>query len=187
MKNTSREAISRRNLLKTVGVGAISLTGSAVVSGVSAKEAQPSGEPSSEDKLQLGLPTYMFKNYDLDQTIAMAQRVAVPNICIRSNLLPLDASSGQYRIFNGLLLYQDRNFGHDGDDLTINGNDSLGMDVRGTIYLPDGDVKVNGNLGGLVMDQVISKTFDALGNGGDILALKEANYIFKFTAAGLVE
>ena len=103
------------------------------------------------------------------------------------NLLPLDASSGFYQIFNGLVIYQDRNFAYGGDDLTINGNASIGMDVRGTIYLPDGDVKVNGNLGGLVMDQVIAKTFDALGNGGDILALKDTDYIYKFTAAGLVE
>jgi hypothetical protein len=48
-------------------------------------------------------------------------------------------------------------------------------------------VKVNGNMGDLVMDQVISVTYDALGNGGDILALKDTNYIYQFTAAGLVE
>jgi hypothetical protein len=61
------------------------------------------------------------------------------------------------------------------------------MDVRGTVYLPDGDVKINGNLGALVMDQIIAQTFDALGNGGDMMALKEQDYIYKFTAAGLVE
>jgi hypothetical protein len=102
-------------------------------------------------------------------------------------LLPLSASSGLYKPYNGLLIYQDRDYGVDGDDLTINGNDSMGMDVRGTIYLPSGDVKINGNLGALVMDQVISVTYDALGNGGDILALKDTNYIYQFTAAGLVE
>ena len=37
------------------------------------------------------------------------------------------------------------------------------------------------------MDQVIAMTFDALGNGGDILALKDTDNIYKFTAAGLVE
>lgn len=102
-------------------------------------------------------------------------------------LLPLSATSGTYKPYNGLIIYQDRRFSPGGDDLTVNGNASLGMNVRGTIYLPSGDVKVNGNMGDLVMDQVISVTYDALGNGGDILALKDTNYIYQFTAAGLVE
>ena len=104
------------------------------------------------------------------------------------HLLPLDEPRGSWQsTWNGLLIYQDRDYGLDGDDLTINGNDSVGMDVRGTIYLPDGDVKVNGNLGDLVMDQVISQTYDALGNGGDILDLRDQDYVYQFTAAGLVE
>ncbi|MGI9577594.1 MAG: hypothetical protein ACR2OH_05315, partial [Microthrixaceae bacterium] len=103
------------------------------------------------------------------------------------NLLPLDMTSGGYKPFNGLIVYQDRNFEAGGADLTINGNASLGMDVRGTIYLPSGDVKVNGNQGALVMDQTIAMTYDVLGNQGNVLALKETNYIYQFTAAGLVE
>jgi len=39
----------------------------------------------------------MFKNYDLDQTITMAQRVAVKHICIRSNLLPMNSSTEQIK------------------------------------------------------------------------------------------
>jgi len=37
----------------------------------------------------------MFKHYDLDQTIAMARRVAVSHLCLRSNLLPLTAADDQ--------------------------------------------------------------------------------------------
>ncbi len=104
------------------------------------------------------------------------------------HLWPLDEPGGSWEsTWNGLIIYQDRAYAIDGDDLTINGHESVGMDVRGTIYLPDGDVKVNGDQGDLVMDQVISKTFVALGNGGDILALKDTDYIFQFRAAGLVE
>jgi hypothetical protein len=103
------------------------------------------------------------------------------------HLLPLKASSGDYQAYNGLVIYQDRAFSLGGDDLTVNGNDADGMDVRGTIYLPTGDVKINGNEGDLVIDQIIAMTFDALGNGGDILALKETEHIYQFTAAGLVE
>ncbi|MGD8487270.1 MAG: pilus assembly protein TadG-related protein [Chloroflexota bacterium] len=104
------------------------------------------------------------------------------------HLWPLDEPAGSWEsTWNGLIVYQDRDYGLDGDDLTINGNDSDGMDVRGTIYLPDGDVKINGNEGDLVMDQIIAQTYDAMGNGGDILALKEKDQIYQFTAAGLVE
>jgi hypothetical protein len=41
----------------------------------------------------LGLTTYMFKHYDLAETLAMARRVDVGRLCLRSNLLPLDASA----------------------------------------------------------------------------------------------
>ena len=37
------------------------------------------------------------------------------------------------------------------------------------------------------MDQIIAMTYVVNGNGGDILALKDKDHIFKVTAAGLVE
>jgi hypothetical protein len=104
------------------------------------------------------------------------------------HLWPLDvAETSPYATWNGLMIYQDRAFSYDGYDLTINGNDAAGMDVRGTIYLPTGDVRVNGDQGDLIMDQIISQTFLANGNGGEILALRDQDKIFKFTASGLVE
>ena len=103
-------------------------------------------------------------------------------------LMPLDApSTSSDATWNGLVIYQDRDLAIGGDDVTINGNASVGMDVRGTIYLPQGDVKVNGNAGELVMDQVIAWSIFASGNGGDILALKDNDNVYQFTAAGLVE
>jgi hypothetical protein len=104
------------------------------------------------------------------------------------HLWPLDEPAGtSWSPWNGLIVYQDRDYGLDGDDLTINGNDSVGMDVRGSIYLPKGDVKVNGNNGDLVMDQIIAVTYTVNGNDGDILALRDSDHIYKFNAAGLVE
>jgi hypothetical protein len=103
-------------------------------------------------------------------------------------LYPLmEPKSAWESTWNGLIVYQDRDYNIGGDDLTINGSSSLGMNVRGTIYLPDGDVKVNGAEGDLVMDQIISQTYYASGNSGDILALRDEDYIYQFTAAGLVE
>jgi hypothetical protein len=104
------------------------------------------------------------------------------------HLQPLDVPDSDWQAtWNGMIVYQDRDVAIGGDDLTVNGNDSVGMDVRGTIYLPDGDVKINGNNGDLVMDQIIAKAYVVNGNSGDILALRDQDRIFTFTAAGLVE
>jgi hypothetical protein len=62
------------------------------------------------------------------------------------------------------------------------------MAVRGTIYAPTGDVKVNGNDGQLTLDQVIASTFVVNGSpGSQILALNSEDYSFLFYGAGLVE
>jgi len=89
--------------------------------------------------------------------------------------------------FENIVIYQDRHYSVDGDDIWINGDDSDGMVVRGSIYAPNGDVKVNGNEGGVTLDQVIAWTFFASGNGGTILALDENDNVYQFNAAGLVE
>ena len=64
----------------------------------------------------------------------------------------------------------------------------LRMMVRGTIYVPTGDVKVNGSGGTLTMDQVIAWRFKVNGATGSIMrALNELDYVYLFRAAGLVE
>ena len=103
-------------------------------------------------------------------------------------LYPLmEPKSAWESTWNGLIVYQDRDYHVGRDDLTINGSAPLGMNVRGTIYLPDGDGRVVGAQGDLVMDQIISQTYHASGNSGDILALRDEDYIYQFTAVGLVE
>ena len=77
----SESAPTRRQMLGAGVLGAAALAGGA--------------EPARPHALTLGLPTYMFKHYDLDQTLAMGQRVAVEHIAIRSNLLPLTATREQ--------------------------------------------------------------------------------------------
>jgi hypothetical protein len=101
------------------------------------------------------------------------------------DVLPLDDPSSS---FAGLVIYQDRAINIDpGDDVTINGSAS-DMDVRGTIYVPAGEVKVNGSSGTLTLDQVIADTFLVNGApGSDILALRDNEYIIKLRGAGLVE
>ena len=89
----SKHAQSRRRFLGTGAIGAASLA--AAVATRRAEAAAPPDAPLPKPALPLGLTTYMFKNYTLDQTLAMGQRVAVDRICLRSNLLPLTATAEQ--------------------------------------------------------------------------------------------
>ena len=77
---------TRRGFLAVGGLGAAAL----------AQAAKPASA-AEKPPLKLGLTTYMFKHYDLDQTLAMAQRVAVAPICLRSNLLPLASTPEQMK------------------------------------------------------------------------------------------
>ena len=89
--------------------------------------------------------------------------------------------------WNNLIIFQDADFNMTGANLKLNGSSSS-MILRGTIYLPNGDVNANGNSAeDLVVDQVIAYTFSFNGNGGSITILNDEDYIVTFSAAGLVE
>ena len=78
---------------------------------------------------------------------------------------------------------------HEGlvDDLVMNGSSS-DLQVRGTIYIPAGNVRVNGSGGTTTTDQIIARTFVANGApGSTIRVLFDQNFVFKQTLAGLVE
>jgi hypothetical protein len=108
------------------------------------------------------------------------------------NLYPLKLDT----IWDGMVIFQDCpdrtvdcGMGPDtlGDDITINGSDS-DMAVRGTIYVPEGDVKVNGSAGELILDQIIAWRFKVNGETGSIIqALDDQAFVKLFSAAGLVE
>ncbi|MBL7134196.1 MAG: sugar phosphate isomerase/epimerase [Phycisphaerae bacterium] len=92
--NTRTHGPTRRHLIQSAGAGVVCLAAAAATG----KAADPGKKPPvRKTAAPLGLPTYMFKNYDLDQTITMAQRVAVRHICIRSNLLPMNSSPEQIK------------------------------------------------------------------------------------------
>ena len=113
-------------------------------------------------------------------------------------ILPLDEPSSDIdSIFNGIVIYNDREFPEGNPSLksvTLNGGGS-NFDVRGTVYSPRGQVYVNGNsalddLGNpleFTLDQVIAYNYTLNGNGGSILALNDPDLIFELRAAGLIE
>ena len=71
-------------------------------------------------------------------------------------------------------------------DLIINGGDS-DMEIRGTLYLPVGDITVNGNSGAITLDQMIASTIKVNGNNGNVSILYEFGAIAKIRGVGLVE
>lgn len=99
------------------------------------------------------------------------------------DLWPLAAGT----IWDGLVIFQDRNLSVAGDDVTINGSSST-TEVRGTIYVPSGDVKVNGSGGEVTVDQVIAFRFQINGAPGSVInVLYDSDFLYGGTAYGLIE
>lgn len=72
----------------------LQLTAAALASAAWARPvaARAPAEPAPAAPFRLGLASYTFRKFDLDQTLAMTRRVALDPICLKSFHLPLDAS-----------------------------------------------------------------------------------------------
>ncbi len=99
-------------------------------------------------------------------------------------LAALDVPTGDPNdIYQDIVFFQDRTLE---TAITLNGSSSTTI-VEGLIYVPAGQVKLNGNGGTLVVDQVIANTFDINGNGGTIKVLRGKGVDAVIVAAGLVD
>jgi hypothetical protein len=83
-----------------------------------------------------------------------------------------------------LVIFQDRTVSL---TVTLNGSDSQAAEVRGIVYVPGGEVMVNGSNSVFTMDQVIADTFKINGSGGTINILRETGVDAEISAVGLVE
>jgi hypothetical protein len=86
-------------------------------------------------------------------------------------------------IYNHVTIFQDRTLT---DPVTLNGSSSSTM-VEGIVYVPAGQIKLNGNGGTLILDQVIADTYDINGNGGTIKVMRGEGVDAVIVAAGLVD
>ena len=84
---------TRRHFLQWAGVGAAA---SLAARGGAAKEpaaADPrAAKPRGRQTFQLGLASYTFRKFTLDQALAMTNRVGLKHICLKSFHLPLTAT-----------------------------------------------------------------------------------------------
>ena len=77
---------SRSTFLKTICLGGLAATTGHAAS------TSPSLEASQDLRLSLGLASYSCREYSLDETLAMAKRLRLKNIAIKSMHMPLESS-----------------------------------------------------------------------------------------------
>jgi sugar phosphate isomerase/epimerase len=88
------EKLNRREICKLAGAGlALPILGGAG-SAAGHTDAKRGGV---HPHFQLGLASYTLRKFDLDQTLAMSQRVGLENIAFKSMHLPLDSTPDQIR------------------------------------------------------------------------------------------
>lgn len=80
--------IHRKAFLRSLG-----LTGAAMMLG--ARTASRNSVPPSENQLTLGLASYTFRKFSLDDTIAAAKRLQLERIALKSMHMPLEASDAE--------------------------------------------------------------------------------------------
>jgi Putative Flp pilus-assembly TadE/G-like len=86
-------------------------------------------------------------------------------------------------IYNDIVIFQDRTVTA---TVTLNGASSTTF-VNGIVYVPGGQVKLNGNGGFLTVDQIIADTYLIDGGGGRIDVLHGLGLDAVIVAAGLVD
>lgn len=95
-KNQSSSCTSRRQFLRLAGAGAAATALSC--GGERPSPALAEDKPASKRANQLfslGLASYTFKDFSLDQTLAMSARLGLKQVCLKSFHLPLDATPEQ--------------------------------------------------------------------------------------------
>jgi inosose dehydratase len=91
-----RQNPHRRDFLKAAGLSAASLATLQFTGGAARADDQPAGEKSADGKklpFSLGLASYTTRKFTLDESLAMANRVGLAKICLKSFHLPLTATA----------------------------------------------------------------------------------------------
>lgn len=82
-------SINRRKFLRVSGAGIMATQAPAIF----AVESKVDGESNrSELPFELGIASYTFREFTLDQTIEMTNRLAIKKLCLKSMHMPLDAT-----------------------------------------------------------------------------------------------
>ena len=83
---------SRRNFLRISGTGLLASQAPALLTA-----RQPSSGPSSDIPFELGIASYTFREFSLDETIAMTVRLGIRKLCLKSMHMPLDSTAAEIK------------------------------------------------------------------------------------------
>lgn len=78
---------SRRNFLKLSGAGLLATQAPTVFAGNVAGNRKPH---TKHVPFQLGIASYTLREFSLEETIKMTQRLEIPNLCLKSMHMPLE-------------------------------------------------------------------------------------------------
>jgi inosose dehydratase len=83
---------SRRNFLRLSGTALVATQAPSLLA------AHPaSSEKGPELPFELGIASYTFREFSLEETIAMTARLGIPNLCLKSMHMPLDSSANEIK------------------------------------------------------------------------------------------
>jgi len=84
--------VSRRNFLRVAGAGALAAQAPSVFA------ASPSSQPGEADiPFQLGIASYTFREFSLEETIEMTKRLDIHKLSLKSMHMPLDSSPAEIK------------------------------------------------------------------------------------------
>lgn len=96
-ENGSAPRASRRQFFRIAGAGAavVALSGRSTALAAPAADTVP--EPAKQYPFKLGVATYTFRKFSLEDTLAMTKRVGCESVCLKSFHLAMDATPEQIR------------------------------------------------------------------------------------------
>jgi inosose dehydratase len=83
---------SRRNFLRLSGTGLLATQAPFLLASQQASKTKVSGHP-----FELGIASYTFREFTLEETIAMTARLGIKKLCLKSMHMPLDSSQEEIR------------------------------------------------------------------------------------------
>jgi inosose dehydratase len=84
---------SRRNFLRLSGASLLAVQAPALLS---ARQPHPPEEP--DIPLKLGIASYTFREFNLEDTIAMTSRLGIKNLCLKSMHMPLESTPEEIKV-----------------------------------------------------------------------------------------
>lgn len=87
---------SRRNFLRLSGTGLLASQFSSALSAQENLQKETSNNRSGIP-FELGIASYTFREFSLEETVAMTVKLDIQNLCLKSMHMPLDLSAGEIK------------------------------------------------------------------------------------------